>query len=122
MDNKVIEQIKQNLVEQKANLENELAKFAHPSKNDPTDYQADFPDYGNDETENTNEVATYDVNLSLEATLEKELRDVNKALDRIEKGTYGTCKYCKQEIDDKRLLARPTSSACISCKTKLKSL
>ncbi len=115
-------QIKEKLLEEKANLEKELAKFAHPSKKDPSDYKSDFPNYGDDETENTNEVATFDVNLTLEATLEKELRDVNKALDRIKKGIYGTCKYCKQPINGDRLLARPTSSACITCKTKLKSL
>jgi len=122
MDKKTLEQIKNKLLEEKANLEKELAKFARPNKNSPGDYKADFPNYGDDETENSNEVATFDVNITLEATLEKELRDVNKSLDRIKKGDYGTCKYCKQEIESARLLARPTSSACITCKTKLKSL
>jgi len=122
MKKTVLKQIKDKLLEEKANLEKELAKFARPTKKDPTDYKADFPNFGDDETENSNEVATFDVNLTLEATLEKELRDVNKALDRIEKDIYGTCKYCKQPIKDARLLARPTSSACITCKTKLKSL
>jgi len=122
MKKDIIKQIKAKLTDEKATLEKELAKFAKPSKKDSSDYQANFPDYGNDETENTNEVATFDVNLTLEATLEKELRDVNKALERIKKGAYGTCKYCKHPIQDARLLARPTSSACITCKTKLKSL
>ncbi|MFZ5364685.1 MAG: TraR/DksA family transcriptional regulator [Patescibacteria group bacterium] len=122
MNKKTLEKIKSQLLEQKAHLENELAKFARPSANDPSDYQANFPNYGDDESENTSEVAAYDVNLSLEATLEKELRDVNKSLDRIAKGNYGICKYCQKEIEEARLLARPTSSACITCKTKLKSL
>lgn len=122
MKKSTLKEIKTKLLEEKTNLEKELVKFAHQSKNDPNDYKADFPDYGNDETENSNEVATYDVNLTLEATLEKELRDVNKSLERIKKGEYGTCKYCKQPMGDDRLLARPTSSACVTCKTKLKSL
>jgi len=122
MKKETLEQIQQKLLAEKTNLEKELAKFARPTKQDPSDYKADYPDYGNDETENTNEVATFDVNITLEATLEKELRDVNKTLERIDKGTYGVCKYCKQPIEDGRLLARPTSSACITCKTKLKSL
>lgn len=122
MKKDTLEQIKKKLLNEKANLENELAKFAHPSKNNPSEYKADFPNYGDDETENSNEVATFDVNVTLEATLEKELRDVNKALARIKKSDFGTCKYCKQPIEDGRLLARPTSSACITCKTKLKSL
>lgn len=122
MKKQIQKEIEKILLNEKASLEKELAKFSTPSKNDPTDYKADFPNYGDDETENSNEVAAFDVNVTLEATLEKELRDVNKALERLKNGTYGICKYCKQPIQDKRLLARPTSSACITCKTKLKSL
>lgn len=49
-------------------------------------------------------------------TLEKTLRDIESALDRIEKGSYGICKYCSNPIEEKRLLARPTSSSCLTCK------
>jgi DnaK suppressor protein len=72
--------------------------------------------------ENTSEVAKYDLNLSLEQTLEKALRDVNKALGSVDKDDYGICKYCQQPIEKARLMARPTSSACVSCKMKLKAL
>ena len=71
---------------------------------------------GDKEDENAEEVATYSTNLTLERTLEGNLRDVEKALDRIRKGTYGVCKYCNKEIDEKRLRARPASSSCIDCK------
>jgi DnaK suppressor protein len=65
------------------------------------------------------EVAQYTTNKPLEMSLEKSLRDTNKALERLEKGTYGLCKYCKEPIDEKRLEARPISSACINCKKSL---
>ena len=110
------------LEQEKANLETELAKFAKQNPNNPEDYDAQFENLGDDETDNTSEVAKYGFNLTLEKTLEKSLRDVNKALTNISKKNYGVCKYCQQEINAKRLLARPTSSACIACKTKLKSL
>ena len=61
----------------------------------------------------------YTVNKPLEITLEKTLRDVKRALIAIEKGTYGVCKYCDKPIEEKRLLARPTSSSCVSCKKTL---
>jgi RNA polymerase-binding transcription factor DksA len=38
------------------------------------------------------------------------------ALKRLEKGDYGVCRYCKKPIEEKRLLIRPTSSACVQCK------
>lgn len=59
------------------------------------------------------------VQSSLKSALEKELRDVYKALERVEEGLYGICKYCDALIEEDRLRARPTSSSCISCKKTL---
>ena len=78
-----------------------------------------FPNLGEKEDENASEVAQFSDNLSLEDELEKALRDVESALKMIEKGTYGTCKYCGQQIDERRLVARPTSTSCIQCKKTL---
>ena len=57
--------------------------------------------------------------VSLEDTLKKLLRDIDKALERMREGTYGTCKYCSKEINEARLQARPASSSCIECKKSL---
>ena len=122
MNKKDLQEIKQLLIKEKENLETELGKFAKQNPHNPEDYETQFEDIGNDESESTSEVVKFGLNLSLEKTLEKSLRDVNKTLKRIEDGDYGKCKYCQQEINVKRLKARPTSSACITCKTKLKSL
>ena len=84
-------------------------------------YRAQFPDMGDKEDENANEIADYTDKLSVEYSLEKTLRDINNALDKIKKGKYGKCKYCGKEIPEKRLLARPASSACIDCKDSLTS-
>lgn len=105
---------------EKTRLEKELASFAHRNlKATETDYNADFPNIGDKDDENASEVAQFSNNLSLEDELEKALRDVESALKRIEDGAYGTCKYCSQPINEKRLVARPTSSSCIQCKKTL---
>jgi RNA polymerase-binding transcription factor DksA len=104
------------LQEQKIRLESELGKFTKKSAHVSDDFDTRFPEYGDKEDENAAEVAEYINNLPVEEGLEKTLRDVNKALERIKKGTYGTCKYCKKQIEEKRLLVRPTSSACVECK------
>ncbi len=101
---------------EKAKLEKELAKFSKKKANQTDDYDTTFPDYGDKEDENAAEVADYVVNLSLEENLEKSLRDTNQSLDRLKKGEYGICKYCHKPIEEKRLLARLTSSSCMSCK------
>ncbi len=112
----LLKQIEANLLEEKAKLEKELAKFSKKKTDQEGDYDSTFPDYGDKEDENAAEVADYVVNLSLEENLEKSLRDAISALDRLKKGVYGICKYCQNPIEEKRLLARPTSSSCMSCK------
>lgn len=119
MNPQILEKIKKQLLKEKSKLEEQLTQFASKSIHNPDDYNAKFPEYGEKDEDNAVEVAQYSDNLTLERTLESELRDTNKALKSIEKGSYGICKYCKKPIDAKRLSARPTSSACIECKKQL---
>ncbi len=120
MNASLLKELKTQLSEEKTKLETELGKFAHRNPQAiEVDFDANFPNLGDKEDENASEVATYSDNLSLEDELEKQLRDVLSALKMIDDGTYGTCKYCKQEIAEARLRARPTSSSCIDCKKTL---
>lgn len=48
---------------------------------------------------------------------EKNLLDkIQKALDRIDAGTFGVCEECDEAIAFKRLEARPETTLCIRCK------
>jgi len=116
---KFLKEIEGVLLETKERLENELEKFTKKNPHTSDDYDAEFPNYGDEEDENAREVAQYTANKPLEETLEKSLRDVNKALERLKKNTYGVCKYCDKEMSEERLRARPTSGACVSCKKTL---
>jgi DnaK suppressor protein len=44
------------------------------------------------------------------------MKKIDEALDRISKGTFGECESCDEEIELKRLEARPTATLCVSCK------
>jgi DnaK suppressor protein len=105
-----LDKVKEVLLKDKTKFEMELGKFKGK------DGDQTFPDYGDSEEDNAREVADYEANLSIENDLEKSLRDVISSLKRLEKGDYGICRYCKKAIEEKRLLARPTSSACVACK------
>lgn len=115
----MIERIRTDLLERKEKIEKELTEFATKDPKVEGNFRSEFPDFGNKEDENAEEIATYGDRISIEYSLENTLRDINKALDAIEKGTYGICKYCGKEITEKRLLARPVSSSCIECKEHL---
>lgn len=49
---------------------------------------------------------------------QKLLKKIDSALDMIDAGTFGICEDCGQEIDIKRLEARPVTTLCIICKTE----
>jgi DnaK suppressor protein len=44
------------------------------------------------------------------------LQKIEKALQRIEDGTFGICERCEEDISPKRLEARPVTTLCIRCK------
>jgi RNA polymerase-binding transcription factor DksA len=46
--------------------------------------------------------------------VEAELADVERALRRIDEGTYGKCDACGAEIGDDRLEAMPAARFCIT--------
>lgn len=118
MDKKIIDEIKANLEERKKQIEIEISQI---TRQNGSEVEAKFPEYGDKSDENASEIDEYTTNLATERVLDSALRDINSALDRITKGTYGICKYCGKEIGEKRLLARPVASACVECKTKLQN-
>lgn len=114
-----IERMKVLLEADKQRLERELADIG---EKDPASkhYEIAYPESGsNSDDDNAMEITEYGDELSLKARLEKELEDIDKAMTAIRKGKYGICKYCKKDIQEKRLEARPSSSSCIACKKAL---
>lgn len=47
---------------------------------------------------------------------------IREALERIDAGTYGTCEICGGDISEKRLMARPVTTMCIDCKSRMEEL
>lgn len=119
LDKAFIKEMESGLKVEKTKLQAQLAEISTNSSRNPGENTASFPNFGDAEDENAAEVTTFSNNLTLERTLETGLRDVDKALASIAEGTYGVCKYCHKDIDEKRLRARPASSSCIECKKKL---
>jgi RNA polymerase-binding protein DksA len=59
-----------------------------------------------------------EMSMSLLETEERQLEDVADALGRIDKGTFGICEECGQEINAERLQAVPYARFCIDCARK----
>jgi RNA polymerase-binding transcription factor DksA len=74
---------------------------AHPS------YDENFADSGQ-------VAAELGENKALLASLRDQLADVEKALAKIDDGTYGLCERCGEPISDARLEAMPATPYCIN--------
>jgi DnaK suppressor protein len=52
--------------------------------------------------------------------VEERLVDVDRALDKIEKGTYGLCDCCGRPIPPARMEAIPQTNLCMDCKARMR--
>jgi DnaK suppressor protein len=44
------------------------------------------------------------------------LKKIDESLGRIAAGTFGCCEECEEDIELRRLEARPTATLCVACK------
>ncbi len=111
--------IRERLLAEKARLESDLSPIARRGPAGSDGLETVAPQLGSDEEENAAEITRYEIDQTVGNELEKDLRDVNFALQRLDQSTYGLCRHCKKSIGAARLLARPASSSCIECKRSL---
>ena len=60
-----------------------------------------------------------DVLFSVSETQRQRIHDIDIALEQIEKGEYGICMGCGEEISPRRMEVRPFSRYCIECKADI---
>jgi DnaK suppressor protein len=49
---------------------------------------------------------------------QRQLKEIDAALSRLDENTYGVCDECGQEIPYKRLKVRPMTTLCVPCKSR----
>lgn len=118
MDQKKLEFFKERLLKEKARLEKDIKEIeigivdnTQSEFSGENSYEDNFADIG---------TATFERerDLSLERNTKDILGRVNQALEKMNKGTYGVCAHCGDEIDPARLKALPYVDLCIKCKKK----
>ena len=82
---------------------------------------------GNGESNGSDELATVDQHpadagsetferekdMAILSNLEEQVAEIEKALARVDEGTYGTCEACGKPIGDERLEVVPTARYCV---------
>lgn len=77
------------------------------------------PQTGGDIGDAANHGASRELNTQLAALENRELRQVELALQLIREGRYGKCENCSHSIPIERLRAVPTTILCVSCQSEL---
>ncbi len=73
---------------------------------------------GNDQADVGSKGLERDAEMSLAANQRELLLQTEKALDRLDRGTYGVCESCGEPIGKMRLMAFPRATLCMSCKQR----
>jgi DnaK suppressor protein len=112
-DEATLSSLRGELIRQRDHLRGEIqAQGADPDSDDVTFVDdAGFADRSHS-TEERSQV------ISLARALRSNLFDVQRALAKMDAGTYGVCERCGNRISLERLEALPWAVLCIDCKQK----
>ena len=122
MDEKQIQQLKKQLIEERTRLESQLASMAtkNPAiKGDWTVFPKDVSDLSDSLDEKAQDVTKFEEQRAVEQSLELRLKVIDETLIKLDKGTYGICNNCNSPIAPRRLIATLAVSLCFDCASKL---
>jgi len=110
--------LKRKLEKEKREIEKQLKSFAKKDVKLPQDWDTKFPKFDGETglEAKAEEVEEYERLLPVEYALETKLKEIERALEKMEKGKYGTCEKCGGEIEEKKLKANPSTRFCSKCK------
>lgn len=103
-----ITRLRNYLLEEQANLQQQLTSL------DSAAQEANVG-LGNHMAEDATAAFDQATTVSLRRGQEIALKEVERALHRMDEGAYGHCERCGDEIDFARLKAVPQASLCMAC-------
>ena len=111
MDNIVanldIEEIREQLLSEKA----EILQNVQGESDLPLHLNPDRDDLAQD-------YITLEKDVAIKALEREQLEQIDKALKRIEDGTYGLCQECQEPIPPERLEILPYALLCVRCQSR----
>jgi RNA polymerase-binding transcription factor DksA len=110
MDSKTLGELEQKLKKDQARLRAALGTVANEKK---SSYEPKFEDFGTDTEASEDEVELFEENIGTKKALEPMLTRIEHALDKIQRGVYGVCEKCGEEIPLERLQVAPEAEYCL---------
>ena len=114
-----IQHFKGKLEDEKTKLEAELKTVGRINPENKADWQAtpgNIDTAPGDENELADAIEEFEEHTAVLKDLEIQLNEVNRALGKIESGTYGICEISNEPIEIERLEANPSARTTIAHK------
>ena len=74
-----------------------------------------------DEIDQANELIEKEMGFLMSSNMINNLKEVQEALERINKKEYGKCQHCGAEISPKRLEVLPFARFCVPCQETMEN-
>ena len=110
-----LEEVRAELEAEAVGLRADIARVASEIAERLTDA---IQDAGDDQADAGSKVYEREHELALTQNAQDLLDQGERALARIDAGTYGVCESCGQPIGKARLLAFPRATLCVTCKQR----
>jgi len=101
--------LRDSLVARRAELTAELERLIQPPPSGAT------VSFGKRIGDGTTEAVERLSTTATARSISQSIDDVDRALAKIDDGSYGICDSCGEEIDETRLEARPATTTCVEC-------
>jgi RNA polymerase-binding protein DksA len=99
------------IAERRADYDRAMAELTHLQQSGGDGAGDDQADAGSKTFEREQE-------LSIANNRRDLLMQMERAMERLDKGTYGRCESCQQPIPKPRLQAFPSATLCVKCKQR----
>lgn len=116
-----MQKLSDNLKKRRKEIDSELSKIASENPLIKGDFDVRVEDIGKSDEDAGEEAGELDRNQAMVNMLEKERKEIETTLGKLESGTYGKCETCSTDISPARLTALPVAALCISCAKKVRS-
>ncbi|HST03989.1 MAG TPA: TraR/DksA C4-type zinc finger protein [Chloroflexia bacterium] len=110
-----LDAVRKTLLELKARFGRDLAIKDEEMSEEGDDLDPERGGVGNHMADEANDTTEEETTMALQGEAQQALDQVNRALARLDAGTYGTCANCGKKIPAARLKARPYAIYDIAC-------
>lgn len=117
----MMQELKAALEAERAQLVDEIEEFEREDQETLSDVSGEN-NYRDHMADQGSATFARELDMTLEEQARESLAQIDRALARMEAGTYGICARCGAPIPPERLEAMPEAELCVTCKEREESV